>query len=215
MRKLILRMQMSLDGFVSGPGGEIRWIFDSMDDGLIRWSVDTISRAGLHIMGSRTFSDMVGYWPTSDEPIAAPMNLIPKMVFSRSGAAVTASAGAPTPALSDATGVRAAQGGAAVPGGIPGADSWIDVPVRTGDLATEIAGLKQKPGGDILAHGGVGFAHSLCRTGLIDEYHLIVHPVALGAGRPLFSALTEPMRLRLVDALTFGSGAVAHTYRPC
>src|SRR5438309_1107322 len=87
MRKLILRMQISLDGFVSGPEGEVRWIFDSMDDGLTRWTVGTVSRAGLHIMGSRTFSDMAAYWPTSDEPIAAPMNLIPKMVFSRKGGA--------------------------------------------------------------------------------------------------------------------------------
>ena len=89
------------------------------------------------------------------------------------------------------------------------------MPVRTGDLATEIAGLKQEPGGDILAHGGVDFAHSLIRTGMIDENHLIVHPVALGTGQPLFSALEKPMRLRLVDALTFGGGAIVHIYRPC
>jgi len=185
-----------------------------MDAGLTRWTVETVTRAGLHIMGSRTFSDMAAYWPTSDEPIAAPMNLIPKMVFSRMGGARTGSAGAPTQALSDAAGVRAARGGAASPTAVPCAESWVDVPVRTGALATEIAGLKQEPGGDILAHGGVGFARSLIETGLIDEYNLIVHPVALGAGQPLFSALAQPMRLRLVDALTFGSGAVAHTYRP-
>jgi dihydrofolate reductase len=102
-----------------------------------------------------------------------------------------------------------------VAGGIPGAESWVDVPLRTGDLATEIADLKQQPGRDILAHGGVSFAHSLIRTGLVDAYHLIVHPVALGAGRPLFAALEKPMRLQLLEAITFGSGAVAHIYRPC
>jgi len=210
MRKLILRMQMSLDGYVSGPDGGVRWIFDSMDDRLVSWTVETISQAGLHIMGSRTFNDMVSYWPTSDEPIAAPMNTIPKMVFSRTARPGSAS----TKALEDATGVRAARGGQAVSGAIPGAESWTDVPVLTGDLATEIAALKQQPGRDILAHGGVGFAHSLLRTGLIDEYHLIVHPVALGAGRSLFTALDKPMRLGLLHAITFGSGAVAHIYRP-
>lgn len=214
MRKLILRMQMSLDGYVSGADGGVRWIFDSMDDRLIAWTVETISQAGLHIMGSKTFNDMVSYWPTSDEPIAAPMNLIPKMVFSRIARPGSATVGASTKALDDAAGVRAARGGQAMPSGIPGAESWTDVPVRTGDLATEIADLKQQPGRDILAHGGVGFAHSLIRTGLIDEYHLIVHPVALGAGRPLFTALDQPMRLRLLHATTFGSGAVAHIYRP-
>ena len=215
MRKLILRMQMSLDGYVAGPEGGVRWIFDSMDDGLIAWSVETVSRAGLHIMGSKTFNDMVSYWPTSDEPIAAPMNTIPKMVFSRTARTSIAAVGASTKALDDATGVRAARGRQAVPSGIPGAESWTDVPVRTGDLGQEIARLKQQPGGDILAHGGVSFAHSLVRTGLIDAYQLIVHPVALGAGRPLFTALGKPMRLRLLDAITFGSGAVAHIYRPC
>jgi len=215
MRKLILRMQMSLDGYVAGPEGGVRWIFDSMDDGLIAWSVETVSQAGLHIMGSKTFNDMVSYWPTSDEPIAAPMNTIPKMVFSRTARTSIAAAGASTKALDDATGVRAARGRQAVPSGIPGAESWTDVPVRTGDLGQEIAELKQQPGGDILAHGGVSFAHSLVRTGLIDAYQLIVHPVALGAGRPLFTALGKPMRLRLLDAITFGSGAVAHIYRPC
>jgi dihydrofolate reductase len=214
LRKLILRMQLSLDGYVSGPKGEIGWIFDSMDDGLTAWSVETVSQAGLHIMGSKTFNDMVSYWPTSDEPIAAPMNTIPKMVFSRTARRGAAAAGDPTKALDDATGVRAARGKQAVPSGIPGAESWTDVPVRTGDLGDEITALKQQPGRDILAHGGVGFAHSLIRTGLIDEYHLIVHPVALGAGRPLFMALDKPMRLHLLDAITFGSGAVAHIYRP-
>src|SRR5689334_16861887 len=136
VRKLILRMQMSLDGYVSGPDGGVRWIFDSMDQGLVAWSVETVSRAGLHIMGSKTFNDMVSYWPTSDEPIAAPMNTIPKLVFSRAARPGTAAAGAPTKALDDATGVRTARGGKAVASGIPGAESWLDVPVRTGDLAT-------------------------------------------------------------------------------
>ena len=215
MRKLILRMQMSLDGYVSGPDGEIRWIFDSMDDRLTAWTVETISQAGLHIMGSKTFNDMVSYWPTSDEPIATPMNTIPKMVFSRTARTGTAAAGTPTKALEDAAGARAAEGRQAVPSGIPGADSWVDVPVRTGDLGEEIAALKRQPGRDLLAHGGVGFAHSLVRTGLIDEFHLIVHPVALGAGQSLFAALEKPVRLNLLDAITFGSGAVAHIYRPC
>jgi dihydrofolate reductase len=143
------------------------------------------------------------------------MNSIPKMVFSRTARAGIAGAGLPTKALNDATGARTARGGKAVPSGIPGAESWENVPVRTGDLGEEIAALKQQPGREILAHGGVSFAQSLIRTGLVDEYMLIVHPVALGAGRPLFTALEKPVRLRLLDAITFGSGAVAHIYQRC
>src|SRR5882762_6043023 len=82
-RKLILKMSVSVDGFVGGPNGEIDWIFKSMDDKAAAWTLDKIWQAGVHIMGSRTFYDMAAYWPYSTEPFAAPMNEIPKMVFSK------------------------------------------------------------------------------------------------------------------------------------
>jgi dihydrofolate reductase len=208
MRKLILKMSMSLDGFVCGPNDEMRWMFESSSDEITDWLVKTISSAGLHIMGNRTFQDMVNYWPTSHEPIAAPMNAIPKMVFSRKGPA-----GGTTRALTDAGSAREARGEAAAAEPVANAESWNDVPVRTGDLATEIAALKQQPGGDILAHGGVGFAQSLVATGLIDEYHLLIHPIALGQGRSPFSMLAAPVRLQLIETMTFKTGVVAHFYR--
>jgi dihydrofolate reductase len=210
MRKLILKMSMSLDGFVCGPNDEMRWIFDGFNDETTDWLVKTVSTAGLHIMGSRTFQDMVNYWPTSHEPIAAPMNAIPKMVFSRKGLV-----GGPTRALQDAGRAREARGEAPAAEPVANAETWVDVPVRTGDLATEIAALKQQPGGDILAHGGVGFAQSLVATGLIDEYHLLIHPIALGKGRSPFSSLVAPVRLQLIDSVVFKTGTVAHLYRPC
>ena len=82
------------------------------------------------------------------------------------------------------------------------------------DLEDEIRKLKQQPGKNILL-GGVDLPSQLMPTGLIDEYWLVVHPIALGAGRPLFTALRKPMTLRLLDAITFAGGAVAHIYRPC
>ena len=209
MRKLILRMSMSLDGFVCGSNGETRWIFESSNEETTDWLVKTISAAGLHIMGSRTFQDMVNYWPTSHEPIAAPMNAIPKMVFSRKGL----SAG-PTRALKDVGQAREARGEAAAAKPVANAETWNGVPVRTGDLAVEIGALKQQPGGDILAHGGVGFAQSLVATGLIDEYHLTIHPIALGQGRSPFSSLAAPLRLHLMETVGFKTGVVAHLYRP-
>jgi dihydrofolate reductase len=51
-------------------------------------------------------------------------------------------------------------------------------------------------------------------TGLIDEYQLLTHPVVLGAGLPLFSAIDKPVDLKLVSVTSFQSGAVAHVYRP-
>ena len=94
------------------------------------------------------------------------------------------------------------------------AASWAGAQVANGDLATEIGLLKQQPGKDILAHGGAGFAQSLARLGLADEYRLVVHPVALGAGLSLFAELPKPLDLKLVSTSIFGSGVAVHVYRP-
>jgi dihydrofolate reductase len=82
MRKLILKMSVSLDGFVGGSNEEIDWIFPRMDEGAIEWTLESIWSAGAHLMGSRTFHDMKAYWPTPTDPFAAAMNEIPKIVFS-------------------------------------------------------------------------------------------------------------------------------------
>src|SRR5882757_791394 len=85
MKKLILKMSMSVDGFVGGPKGEIDWLFRSMSKDGAKWTLDTIWDASLHLMGSRTYHDMAAWWPTSTEAFARPMNEIPKAVFSRRG----------------------------------------------------------------------------------------------------------------------------------
>jgi len=204
MRQLILKMSVSVDGFVGGPNGEIDWIFKSYDAGATAWTVETLWQAGVHIMGSRTFQDMAAYWPTSTEPYAAPMNEIPKIVFSRSGQLQAAT----TQALADAKRQRTEETAASGP------SSWTTPGVASGDFASEIARLKQQPGRPILAHGGAGFARSLVRHGLVDEFRLLVHPVALGRGLSLFADLDRPLDLRLVSATAFDGGAVAHVYWP-
>lgn len=204
MRQLILKMSVSVDGFVGGPNGEIDWIFKSYDAGATAWTVETLWQAGVHIMGSRTFQDMAAYWPTSTEPYAAPMNAIPKIVFSRSGQLQAAT----TQALADAKRQRTEETAASGP------SSWTTPGVASGDFASEIARLKQQPGRPILAHGGAGFARSLVRHGLVDEFRLLVHPVALGRGLSLFADLDRPLDLRLVSATAFDGGAVAHVYWP-
>jgi dihydrofolate reductase len=81
LREVILKMSMSIDGFVGGPNGEIDWLFPTMDEEATAWTVENLREAGVHVMGSRTFRDMAAYWPTSMEPFAAPMNEIPKVYF--------------------------------------------------------------------------------------------------------------------------------------
>jgi dihydrofolate reductase len=84
----------------------------------------------------------------------------------------------------------------------------------TGDAAAEIARLKQRPGKGMMVQGGAALAQSATRAGLVDEFRLITHPVALGTGLSLFSRLTEPLHLRLVKTTPFETGAFAHVYRP-
>jgi dihydrofolate reductase len=86
---------------------------------------------------------------------------------------------------------------------------WPTTTVRSGDLAAEVAALKAQDGGPILAHGGVRFAQALVREDLVDEYHLLINPVAHGGGSPLF---TEFTKLKLVDVKSFPRGNLALTY---
>lgn len=80
MRELVLKMTMSVDGFVSDLEGRNGWMFGT-DQEAKAWSVEFLWGAGLHIMGSRTFKGMAAWWPTSTDQFAAPMNQIPKAVF--------------------------------------------------------------------------------------------------------------------------------------
>jgi dihydrofolate reductase len=206
MRKLILKMSMSIDGFVAGPHGEIDWVFRLRDEQARAWTVAAIASAGIHAMGRKSWQDMAAYWPTSTEPFAPPMNDIPKVVFTRAGLA--AEARATTRALEDAR----AQGIATTAADPEVVRGWTHPRIAAGDLADEVARLKQEPGADIVAHGGASFAQSLVQLDLVDEYRLLVHPVALGRGLPLFAQATRPLDLALVDVKAFPKGAVAHVY---
>src|SRR5262245_20619705 len=174
MRKLIVMMQVSLDGFVGRPDGELDWIFPDFSGDAVAWLVDSIGQAGAHVMGRHTYVGMAAHWPSSTEPYAPAMNNIPKVVFSRT---LTTAA-------------------------------WNKTEIRSADLATEIGRLKSEPGKDLLAHGGSGFVRSLTRAGLVDEYRLLIHPVALGEGLKLFDT-AEPIRLKHVSTTTFESGLIA------
>lgn len=213
MRNLILKMSMSVDGFVGGRNGEIDWIFKSTDEAVVAWLVETLWEMGVHVMGSRTFQDMAAYWPYSTDPLAAPMNEIPKIVFSRTNATGATLSGKTTTALKDANRVKPVVRHGDAPATSKVVESWTTASVARGDLGAEISLLKQQPGKDILAHGGASFARSLVELDLVDEYQLLTHPVALGEGLSIFSDLSAPRPLKLVDSKAFGSGAVANTYR--
>jgi dihydrofolate reductase len=208
VRDLILKMAISVDGFVSDLDGRNTWMFGA-DQEAKAWGVEFIWNASLHIMGSRSFSAMAPYWQASTDPFAPPMNQIPKAVFSRQGPAILSNVN--TTAALDAARAKAGTTQSAEPR--PGAGSWAEAYVASGDLAEEIAKLKAQEGKPIIAHGGVGFARSLVAQGLVDQFALIVAPVALGKGLPLFSELIAPMPLKLISSKAFPGGAAAQIYR--
>ena len=92
MRELILKMTISIDGFVSDLAGRNTWMFGA-DQEAKAWGVEYLWNASLHIMGSRSFLAMAPFWPTSTLEFAPPMNQIPKAVFSRQGPAVLRNVG--------------------------------------------------------------------------------------------------------------------------
>ncbi len=92
--------------------------------------------------------------------------------------------------------------------------SWNNTTVLRGPLVDEVAGLRSRPGGDLLVAGSCRLARALTDAALVDEYRLMVFPLVLGGGKRLFADTHEPARLSLVEATTAGSGVVLLTYRP-
>jgi dihydrofolate reductase len=188
-------MSISVDGFVAGPNGELDWMFVTRSEASTQWIVDLLWQASLHAMGHNSYRNMAAYWPTSTDPVATPMNTIPKVVFSRSGTV--------SPPAIEST--------SADPAVLEG---WVHPLVAGKDLAADIQRLKSEDGGPILAHGGASFASSLVAAHLVDVFHLVVHPVALGRGLPIFAELENPLHLKLEEAKEFKSGVAIKTYRP-
>jgi dihydrofolate reductase len=180
MRRVVLQMGVTVDGYVAGTGGEGDWGLRAEHPDVRAWKLASLDRAGTHIMGRVTYEEMAGYWPAGTGQYADVMNSLPKVVFSRT---------------------------------LPAA-GWAGTRIARGGLAAEIAALKSEPGGEIMAHGGAAFVQALSRLGLIEEYRLVIMPVALGSGLPLFKDLARPLRVDLTEARSFPDGTAIHVYQP-
>lgn len=199
MRELILKMFMSLDGFVGSTDGNPAALMPPPDPVGKAWNAERAWDTSLHVVGSRTFQMWAGYWPTATDAFAAPMNQIPKAVFSKRG-----------PAILEAARAAQSKGGALQ----PGAESWTQAYVASGDLVEEITKLKAQDGKPMFAYGGVTFARSLIAHGLVDQFELAIIPIVLGQGLSIFSELKQPRRLTLESSKAFPKGTVVQAYRP-
>ncbi len=92
--------------------------------------------------------------------------------------------------------------------------TWPESTIAWGDLAAEIAALKRQPGGEIIAWGRAEFVQALSRAGLIDEYSIVVQPVAYGGEKPIFRHLQDALHLRLLATTTFHTGTMLNVYKP-
>ena len=183
MRTLTFAMNVSLDGYVAAPGGDLGWSVPS--DELFQWWSDRVAATGLALYGRRLWETMSSHWPTADQqPGATPAQVefarrwrdMPKVVFSST--------------IGTVDGAR----------------------VVTGDAVTEIARLKAEDGGPMEV-GGATLAAAAMRAGLIDEYAIVTHPVLVGGGAPFFPALESRVPLSLVETRTFPDGVLLTRYR--
>jgi len=84
MASLVLKMSVSLDGFVAPLDGSSDWVAAGRSEDGASWTLETLSNAGAHLIGATTYAGWAGFWPGAAGPFAKPMNQIPKVVFSGS-----------------------------------------------------------------------------------------------------------------------------------
>jgi dihydrofolate reductase len=189
MRRVIVSNVMSLDGFVSGPKGELDWfVYSGFVKGTEfgKYARSLISSVGAILMGRLTYEEFSSYWPITkdDDPVITErMNNLPKYVFSRSLK-------------------RVAWG------------NWETARLVKEDAATAVSKMKQEPGRDMVIYGSATLVSTLMKARLIDEYQLLVYPIVLGRGRPEFKDLNERYSLSLISVEQFKSGAVKLIYQP-
>ena len=185
MKKLIICMHVSLDGFVAGPNGEMDWIH--VDEELFSYSGKITGDADTALYGRITYEIMESYWPTAafqpaatkhDVEHSAWYNSVPKIVLSRT--------------------IQAPESP--------------NIQIISDNLAEEIKKRKQGRGINIVMFGSPSAGHSLMRENLIDEFWLFVNPILLGEGIPLFKDVPGRIKLKLETSKVFSSGVTGLHY---
>ena len=183
MRKIVLMMSSSLDGYMEGPNREIDW--HSVDEEVHQHFNDVLAPMSAFLDGRVTYELMAGFWPTADQDPASTRQVaefsriwreMPKYVF--------------TTTLQQA--------------------DWNTTIVREVDVEA-IRALKEQPGGD-MAVGGADLAREFMRHDLVDEFRIYVHPALIGAGKRIFQDAGYLRTLRLVGSRAFTNGVVLLHY---
>jgi len=186
MRKLILQVQVTVDGFIAGPSGEMDWMLFNWDDELKDYVTQLTNSIDTIVLGRKLAEGFIPHWaavaadPTNPDVLAGKkFTEMPKVVFTN------------TPAPS----------------------GWENTVVNNGNLCAGIRALKSGEGDYIMAYGGARFVSNLIAERLIDEFHLFVNPVAIGSGLSIFKNLAQKQPLQLLKATAFSCGIVVLHYK--
>lgn len=185
MGKLAVFNSVSLDGYFTGPNGELDWAHRAESDPEFDAFVEGNAQGGgVMVFGRVTYQMMESYWPTpmaseNDPVVAKQMNEMKKIVFSRTLKEV----------------------------------SWKNTEILHGDPAAEMRRLKQS-GDEMTILGSGSIVAQLTRARLIDEYQFVVVPVVLGAGRTMFEGVEGNLAMKLASSRSFSKGNVLLSYVP-
>lgn len=185
MGKIILSMMMTLDGFVAGTNNELDWVV--WEDEMDRDAAELMQSVDTMLVGYGAYKDMATYWPAA---------------LTKPG---SDSEGAFAKLINDKPKVIVSQTEEKL--------LWKNEELLVvTDLGKQVAALKEGKG-DIVFYGGAGLAQSMVAADVIDEYRLLVSPVAIGKGKALFSGLSARLGLQATVAKVYTSGAVLLHYR--
>ncbi len=183
MRKVIVFTNISLDGFIAGPHDDITWVI--ADRELHEAAIDLLKTADTVLYGRKTYQMMRDYWPTAPQNPSLPEY---EVAF--------ANVLNPLQKIVFSTTLETTD--------------W-NTTIRRAFHPEEIEQLKQEEGEHIVL-GGATIAQQCMQHDLIDEIRLVVHPVVLGSGKPLFKDVST--KLKLLQTETFPSGVVRLYYKP-
>jgi dihydrofolate reductase len=186
VRKVITFNNVTLDGFFTDQNGDMSWAHQAAGDA--EWNAFTEENSkggGTLVFGRITYEMMASYWPT---PMAAQQNpVVAERINSLAKVVFSRT-------LEKA--------------------SWSNTKLVKGDLVDEVRKLKQEPGEGLVILGSGSIVSQLAQEGLIDAYHIVVHPIVIGKGRTLFETVKDKLPLKLTRSRTFGNGNVLLCYEP-
>lgn len=187
MRNLKLQVQMTVDGYIAGPNGEMDWIVWNWDDKLKQYVTDLTEPVDCIVLGRRLAEGFIPHWAAVAANLDHPEFSAGKKFTDTAKVVFTK-----TLDRSD----------------------WANTVLAKGSLVDEITHLKKQDGQDIIAYGGATFVSALIQHGLIDEFHLFINPTAIGNGMSIFKELDRTQNLTLVKSTSFDCGIVVLNYTP-